>query len=61
MQDIKYTRSMDTGWKPPLRYRRMPEDERQGIRDQFRILVDGHNVPPPITNFKDMKFPPAIM
>ncbi len=52
---------METGWKPPLRYRQMAEEARQEIRDQFRIIVDGHNVPAPITNFKDMKFPPAIL
>jgi hypothetical protein len=39
----------------------MTEEARQEIRDTFRIVVDGHHIPPPITNFKDMKFPPAIM
>jgi len=52
---------MATGWKPPLKYRFMPESERQKIREMFRIIVDGHNVPPPITNFKEMKIPPCIM
>ncbi|KAJ9508881.1 hypothetical protein QJQ45_028196 [Haematococcus lacustris] len=60
-QDTVYTKSMTTGWKPPLRYRRMTEDERQAVRDTCRIVIDGHNVPPPITNFKDMKMPPCIL
>ena len=33
----------------------------QAVRDQFRIVVDGANIPPPITNFKDMKVPPAVL
>lgn len=61
VQDVVYTKSMETGWKPPLRYRLMAEEKRQEIRDSFRIIVDGHHVPPAITNFKDMKFPPAVM
>uniref|UniRef100_A0A7S3QQS8 RNA helicase n=1 Tax=Dunaliella tertiolecta TaxID=3047 RepID=A0A7S3QQS8_DUNTE len=56
-----YTKSMATGWKPPLKYRLMPESERQKIREMFRIIVDGHNVPPPITNFRDMKIPPCVI
>jgi len=59
-QDVVYTKTMNTGWKPPLRYRQMSEDKRQEIRDMFRIVVDGHNIPPPITSFRDMKFPAAI-
>jgi hypothetical protein len=33
----------------------------QQIRDTFHIAVDGHNVPPPLTSFKDMKLPPPIL
>lgn len=51
-QDVKYTTSMKTGWKPPLRYRLMPEEERQKLRDMFRIVIDGHGVPPPIPSFQ---------
>lgn len=52
VQDVKYTTSMKTGWKPPLRYRLMPEEERQKLRDMFRIVIDGHGVPPPIPSFQ---------
>jgi ATP-dependent RNA helicase DDX41 len=51
-QDVKYTKSMQTGWKPPVKYRVMTEEERQKTRDLFRIVIDGHNVPPPITTFQ---------
>jgi hypothetical protein len=43
---------MDTGWKPPLKCRLMPEEERQKVRDAFRIVIDGRNVPPPILSFQ---------
>jgi len=43
------------------RYRLMSEAARQKVREEFRIIVDGHNVPPPITNFRDMKIPPCVM
>lgn len=29
LQDISYSRSINTGWKPPLKYRLMSEDEHQ--------------------------------
>lgn len=28
-QDITYSRSINTGWKPPLKYRLMSEEEHQ--------------------------------
>eukprot|EP00798_Chlamydomonas_sp_ICE-L_P032159 gene32159-16692_t len=60
-QDTTYTKSMITGWKPPLKYRLMPETERQAIRDELRINTVGHNIPPPIPTFKDMKIPGCIL
>lgn len=60
-KDIKYTQSMNTGWKPPLRIRRMSAAEHQAVRDQFHIVCEGHHIPPAITNFHDMKFPKPIL
>ncbi|KAL4424987.1 hypothetical protein ABPG77_002872 [Micractinium sp. CCAP 211/92] len=60
-KDIKYTQAINTGWRPPLKYRLMSDDEHQKVRDQFYIICEGHNLPPPIPNFADMKFPPAIL
>jgi ATP-dependent RNA helicase DDX41 len=58
---VTYTKSMATGWKPPLAARRMSARKQQRIREAFHIAIDGHNVPPPLTTFKDMKLPPPIL
>ncbi|GIL44240.1 hypothetical protein Vafri_1756 [Volvox africanus] len=58
---ITYSRSMETGWKPPLRYRRLPQELQQQLRDALRIVCDGKNIPPPIPSFADMKLPPAVL
>lgn len=59
-QGVEYTRSLVTGWKAPLRVRRLSEDESQGIRDRFHIIVEGDHLPAPIIDFADMKLPPAV-
>ena len=33
----------------------------QKVRDQFYIICEGQQLPPPIPNFTDMKLPPAIL
>ncbi|KAM7256283.1 hypothetical protein ACFE04_012024 [Oxalis oulophora] len=58
---ITYTQPLLTGWKPPLRIRRMKPRDRDLIRKQWHIIVDGEDIPPPIKNFKDMKFPEAVL
>eukprot|EP00884_Botryococcus_braunii_P021065 jgi/Botrbrau1/7642/Bobra.0159s0088.1 len=58
---VIYTRSMNTGWKPPAKIRMESEETRQAIRDKFHIIVDGHNLPPAITEFRDMKLPAAVL
>ena len=60
-QDTKYTKSMQTGWKPPLHARLMSVEEQQAHRDRFHILCDGVNIPPPLLSFEDMKLPPFVM
>lgn len=58
---ISYTEPMETGWKPPLSVRSLSEKERDEIRRQWHILVEGDDIPPPIKNFKDMRFPEPIL
>ncbi|CAH9134170.1 unnamed protein product [Cuscuta epithymum] len=58
---INYTDPMFTGWKPPLGIRRMRKRSRDSILKQWHILVDGDDTPPPIKNFKDMRFPKPIL
>lgn len=58
---ITYKEPLLTGWKPPLHIRRMSKKERDLIRKQWHIIVEGDEIPPPIKNFKDMKFPKSIL
>ncbi|KAK9837229.1 hypothetical protein WJX81_000185 [Elliptochloris bilobata] len=58
---VEYTRSLRTGWKAPLRVRRLSEDEAQDIRDRFHIIVEGDHLPAPIIDFADMKLPAAVL
>ncbi|KAL0342136.1 UNVERIFIED_CONTAM: DEAD-box ATP-dependent RNA helicase 35 [Sesamum calycinum] len=58
---ITYTEPLLTGWKPPLPIRRMSKKACDAIRKQWHIIVDGDNIPPPIKNFKDMRFPEPIL
>ncbi|KAK4279296.1 hypothetical protein QN277_011095 [Acacia crassicarpa] len=58
---ITYTEPLGTGWKPPLPIRRMSEQQRDLIRKQWHIIVDGEDIPPPVKNFKDMRFLDTIL
>jgi len=58
---VEYADSLDTGWKPPLQIRKMKPIEHDAIRKKWAILVEGEDIPPPITSFKDMKFPQPII
>ncbi|KAH1076900.1 hypothetical protein GYH30_052420 [Glycine max] len=58
---ITYTEPLPTGWKPPLHVRRMSKKECDLIRKQWHIIADGGDIPPPIKNFKDMRFPEPVL
>lgn len=58
---ITYTEPLLTGWKPPLPIRRMSKKACDAIRRQWHIIVNGEDIPPPIKNFKDMRFPEPIL
>ncbi|KAM3256564.1 hypothetical protein ACQJBY_049168 [Aegilops geniculata] len=59
-KDITYTEPLRTGWKPPLRLRRMPRQKADELRRKWHILVEGDNVPPPARDFCDLRFPKPI-
>ena len=61
LQGVVYTRSIKTGWKPPLKLRQMSDDDHEGVRHKFHIITEGHNLPPPILTFQEMKFPSPIL
>ncbi|KAG6558032.1 hypothetical protein Mapa_000212 [Marchantia paleacea] len=58
---ISYTEPMKTSWKPPSHIRNLTEKDCDEIRKQWHILVEGDEIPAPIRNFKDMRFPDPIL
>ncbi|KAI4387484.1 hypothetical protein MLD38_005312 [Melastoma candidum] len=58
---ITYTEPLPMGWKPPLPIRRMSRRQCEMIRKQWHIICDGEDIPPPVKNFKDMRFPEPIL
>lgn len=58
---IKYEDPIETSWKPPRYVLALPEFKLDEIRRKLRILVEGINIPPPISSFKNMKFPKSIL
>ncbi|SCV74116.1 BQ2448_6548 [Microbotryum intermedium] len=58
---IVYTERLKTTWRPPKLIRERSEEENDKIREQFHILVAGDDVPPPISNFRDMKLPKPLL
>lgn len=59
--DTIYTAPIRTGWRPPTNIRRMSEEDRETIRKEWHIIVNGDDVPPPCKTFKDMRFPKPIL
>ncbi|KAI9032215.1 P-loop containing nucleoside triphosphate hydrolase protein [Hyaloraphidium curvatum] len=58
---VQYTEPLPSSWTPPRALRTMPEAKRNKIRDEFHILVEGEDPPPPIKSFRDMRLPPALV
>ncbi|KAM0866928.1 hypothetical protein ACQ4PT_042355 [Festuca glaucescens] len=58
---ITYTEPLRTGWKPPLRLRRMPRAEADELRRKWHILVEGDEVPPPARDFRDLRLPEPVL
>jgi len=59
--DTVYTESMKTDWRPPKHIRETTEAERDKLRKKWHIIVDGDDIPPPVKDFKDMRFPPPTL
>ncbi|KAL9932883.1 hypothetical protein V8E36_008138 [Tilletia maclaganii] len=58
---VTYTESIKTSWTPPSFLRARSHAENEAIRKKLHILCDGDDVPPVITNFRDMKLPQPIL
>lgn len=58
---IIYAEPIQTGWKPPLRLRRMPLAKANELRRKWHIIVDGDEVPPPARDFRDLRLPEPML
>jgi ATP-dependent RNA helicase DDX41 len=59
---VVFTEPMKTSWTPPSYIlKERTEEENQKIRDQWHIIVDGEDIPPPLKHFREMKFPRSIL
>jgi len=60
---IVYTDRMPPigGWRPLQKYREMPEEECEAVRQKFFIEVNGSDIPAPIKKFEDMRLPTGLL
>ncbi|CAG2164400.1 unnamed protein product [Oppiella nova] len=58
---IQYFEPIKTGWKVPKHIRDTPVAKHEALREKYRILVEGEDMPQPIKTFKDMKFPKSVI
>ncbi|CAG0895895.1 unnamed protein product [Darwinula stevensoni] len=58
---IQYEHPIKTGWHPPHWVLEKGKSYHQRTRRKMMILVEGEELPPPLTRFIDMKFPPTII
>ncbi|XP_064466089.1 ATP-dependent RNA helicase abstrakt-like isoform X1 [Ornithodoros turicata] len=58
---IQYEDPITTGWRVPRYIAAYSPEYHEKIRKNYRILVEGEEIPPPIKTFKEMKFPKVIL
>ncbi|KAJ9474946.1 putative ATP-dependent RNA helicase DBP2 (putative) [Pseudozyma hubeiensis] len=58
---IQYTEPLTTSWTAPSYIRNRSFEENEKLREKNHILTDGIDVPPVITNFRDMKVPDCVI
>ncbi|KAJ3024078.1 hypothetical protein HKX48_007258 [Thoreauomyces humboldtii] len=60
-QDVHYTESLVTSWKPPAHIRNMTPAQHENVRKKWHIICEGDDLPPPIKTFREMRLPEAIL
>ncbi|KAK4688501.1 ATP-dependent RNA helicase DDX41, partial [Tremellales sp. Uapishka_1] len=60
-QGTVWTEHVKTSWQPPHYIREMTEEQHQEIREKNHIIIEGDDLPPPITHFADMKIPKPLL
>lgn len=58
---IQYSEPIKTAWKPPRFILKRSNEEHDNLRKEYRILVEGEDIPPLCTTFKQMKLPRSLL
>ncbi|KAI6646706.1 ATP-dependent RNA helicase DDX41-like [Oopsacas minuta] len=58
---VQYSRPLVTSWTPPGYTRGWSKDRKDKIRARHYILVEGDDVPCPLLDMKEMKFPKVML
>jgi ATP-dependent RNA helicase DDX41 len=58
---VHYASSITSTWTAPAHIREMTHEQAEAIRKMYHIIVEGEDVPNPITSFADCKFPRPIL
>jgi len=58
---IIYTEALKTSWKPPRYILNYSVERHIRVRKKYGILAEGNDCPPPVTHFREMKFPKCII
>jgi ATP-dependent RNA helicase DDX41 len=60
---VSYTERLPpiAGWRPPRKYREMPKEDLDALREKYYIDVSGADVPPLIKTFQDMRLPRGMI
>lgn len=58
---INYTEPISTSWRAPSFIRSRTEEENAELREKHHVMAEGIDIPPLITNFRDMKIPKCIV
>ncbi|XP_057658537.1 ATP-dependent RNA helicase abstrakt [Diorhabda carinulata] len=58
---IQYRDPIKTSWCPPRYILQRPPTIHDKLRNSLRILVEGEDIPPPLTTFKEMKLHEGII
>ena len=58
---VTYTESLPTSWTVPRHILKQGEEQWNKIRNNWHILAEGHDIPPPMKSFVDMRFPKPII
>ena len=60
-KNIQYEDPIKTSWRIPRRLLKKGTAFHNEIRDKYRIIVEGDDVPPPCLTFRQMKMPQEII